>query len=230
MPANYEILDIGTERARIVVIDDAFTNPETIVDLARSLSPFPTEQTVGYPGARLKFTPDNLPQSAYVHALVNFIYPAVAEAYGCTRLNIIEACFSIVTCPPEQLHAVQRIPHVDNTYPNMMAILHYLSPRQCPGTAFYRHRATGIEMMTPENQPVFRETVSREIAQHGLPEGYIDGSTPFFEQIAHVDGRFNRIIAYPGRQLHSGLIAPDYDFSSDPDKGRLTGNLFIDLS
>ncbi len=56
---------------------------------------------------------------------------------------------------------------------------------------------------------------------------YNDTSDEHFELIAEVEHRPNRLVAYPGNLLHSGLIRPDVDITPDPATGRLTANLFF---
>jgi hypothetical protein len=59
--------------------------------------------------------------------------------------------------------------------------------------------------------------------------GYIDGSNEHYEQIGAVTGRVDRLVAYRGAMLHSGIIRPDATFSADPRDGRLTTNIFVRL-
>ena len=69
-----------------------------------------------------------------------------------------------------------------------------------------------------------------DIKHYGPPKGYIQGSTPIFEQIAQIEGLYNRVVVYPNSLLHSGRIPPGFDFSSDPTQGRLTANLFVTVT
>ena len=74
----------------------------------------------------------------------------------------------MVTVQPHELQPVQRAPHFDSPDQNLFALLHYLRVPRGSGTAFYRHRSTGIERLTDANVDRFVITASAEAAQ--LPE------------------------------------------------------------
>lgn len=42
-----------------------------------------------------------------------------------------------------------------------------------------------------------------------------------------VEGKIDRVVIYRGSLLHSGIIPPGAELSSDPRYGRLTANLFV---
>jgi hypothetical protein len=104
-------------------------------------------------------------------------------------------------------------------------LLHYLS--DTPGTAFYRQRATGIEMVGKGNVEAFI-AAARPAAE--AAQGYIRASDDHYEQIGMVEGVADRLVIYRGALLHSGVIAPDMELSADPLAGRLTANLFVQIS
>ena len=139
---------------------------------------------------------------------------------------MLEASFSMITVAPEYLSANQRVPHFDDTDPNYLALLHYLGPKPGTGTAFYRHRATGIERVTAENVQALITILKLE-RPSWTGTGFIGQSDDFFEQIGQVDSVPDRLVIYQGGLLHSSLIAPDQNLSDDPLTGRLTTNIFI---
>ncbi|MBW8910725.1 MAG: hypothetical protein JF564_02235, partial [Sphingomonas sp.] len=112
--------------------------------------------------------------------------------------------------------------HFDSTNPADLALLHYLS--DTPGTAFYRHRPTGIERVDDVNLDRFLSYAQPAAA---AAEGYIHGSDPHYEQIGMVEGVADRLVIYQGSLLHCGIIPPGLALSSDPRRGRLTANLFV---
>jgi hypothetical protein len=63
-------------------------------------------------------------------------------------------------------------------------------------------------------------------ARHGLQPGYMTASNQWFEKIASVPARWNRLIFYSGMVFHSGDIAPER-LCDDPRTGRLTLNGFF---
>jgi len=53
------------------------------------------------------------------------------------------------------------------------------------------------------------------------------GSNRYFDRVASVPARWNRLIFYDGSLLHSGDIAAPDRLSADPQLGRLTLNGFF---
>jgi hypothetical protein len=128
---------------------------------------------------------------------------------------------------PEELQPVQRAPHFDAPEQDLLAILHYLRVPAHSGTAFFRHRATGIERLTADNLGQYVGKAKAEAASLAPDSGYIDGSDQFYEQIGAVEAVPDRLVIYHGSLLHSGIIPKDMSFSADPRRGRLTANIFV---
>ena len=214
---------IGREGEPLLVVDGAMQRPETLVDYAATEVTFRPAWTAsgGFPGLRAP-APLN-----YVGALVRSLAPIVEETFGLVRAKLARAeCnFSLVTLRPGELMPLQRIPHADTADPLQFAFLHYLCGPGFGGTAFYRHRATGFETLRPERLAAFAAVRDGELAE--AAPGYIVGDTPHYERIASAEARFDRVIVYRSRTLHSGLIAPDAPLSADPRAGRLTANIFV---
>jgi len=221
-----DVVEIGDQASRILVIDDLVPVPERVVDLAASLAPFPTKEADSfYPGLR-----QGIRQGAafgYVDWVCSVLGPLLPQVYPITSFRIADAAFSLVTQPENSLNALQSIPHFDNADPNGLAILHYLSPSPSGGTGFYRHRSTGFERITENRVDRFRAALDADYGLGARPRGYFSGSTSVFEETARFDARFNRALVYQGCLLHSGLLPAAFNFSPDPRLGRLTGNIFI---
>ena len=84
------------------------------------------------------------------------------EVFGFRRgARVLGANFAIVTTPPAALTLEQRLPHVDALDPGRMAIVHYLSPDDTDGTAFYRHRTTGFETITAARSAAYFRRAQR---------------------------------------------------------------------
>jgi hypothetical protein len=67
-----------------------------------------------------------------------------------------------------------------------------------------------------------------ELAESNFdPTGSGGPSDAHYEKIFQVEGRFNRLVIYQGCLLHSGYFSPNFNYSSDPQTGRLTANIFI---
>jgi hypothetical protein len=215
---------VGRDREPVLILDDLMRNPGALVDYAaREVAYDPAwGPTDGFPGIRAP-APLN-----YVRSVVQALDPLVVRTFGlgAVKLARAECSFSVVTQAPGDLAPRQRIPHVDTADGLQFAFLHYLCDPRFGGTAFYRHRATGFEVITPERWDHWEETRARELAE-APPQGYIRGDDAHYEQIGAVDARFDRMVIYRSRLLHSGRIAPDVPLSPSPRHGRLSANIFV---
>lgn len=216
---------IGREGEKLLTIERVMVAPEALVDYAATEVAFaPVDgPTGGYPGVRAPAPLD------YVGALVRRLSPAIERAFDLEKVKLgrAECSFSIVTRHPDELAPLQRVPHVDTTDDLQFALLHYLCGPEKGGTAFYRHRATGFEIITAERQPTYNAVRDRELAEGSGPSGYITGDDPFYEQLASVAAEFDKVVVYRSRILHSGQIPADLPLIADPREGRLTANIFI---
>ena len=178
-----------------------------------------------YPGLRAPLPADYFAQVGPV------IGAALERAFGHRgRVDVVDASFSIVSTPPALLSARQRLPHCDAYGAERVAFVHYLSPDDADGTAFFRHRSTGFETIDRARAPGYFATLEAELAAGEPPTGYVAGDTALFERTALADARFNRAALYRSFLLHSGAIAPDAALSPDPVTGRLTVTAFLALS
>jgi len=212
---------IGESRQPVLVIDDFSGDLREAVEIAAALAPFGQSRDTYYPGLRRHITPADGEAFAYAEGVIEEIGPFLGDIFGFEWFDWIEASFSMVIAPPDELIPGQRIPHFDSTDSGYLAILHYLSDTE--GTAFYRQRATGVEVVTPQNADAV--TAAGRAAAVASP-GYFQGSDAHYEQIGLVEGVADRLVLYRGSLLHSGIIPPGAALSPDPRKGRLTANLF----
>lgn len=216
---------IGREREPLLILDGVMRRPEALVDYAAREVGFSPAWTAsgGFPGLRAP-APLN-----YVGTLVRALSPIVEKTFGLDRVKLARAeCnFSLVTLRPDELTPLQRVPHADTADALQFAVLHYLCDPRFGGTAFYRHRATGFETLRPERLARFEAVRDRELAEPAAEASYITADTPHYERIAAADARFDRVIVYRSRTLHSGLIPSGLPLPSDPRTGRLTANVFV---
>lgn len=217
----------GNSESPVVVVDDFTGDAEQAACIADSLAPFPPIKGAFYPGVRRIIGEGDRQAYSYVLDACERAAPFIAGAFGVQGFDLREASFSVVATPPEQLQPVQRSPHFDSSDPNLVALLHYLRVPPKTGTAFYRHRSTGIERVTSTNLDRFVSAANRELAESPPDLSYFNGSNQFFEQIGCVEALPDRLVMYHGNMLHSGVIPPGMTLSADPKEGRLTANLFI---
>jgi Family of unknown function (DUF6445) len=214
-------LAIGIEAAPLIVIDNFVANAESLVDIAsgkRYLEPFRF-----YPGLRAK-----APLS-YQRLIIEKLKPTLVECFGVDplRVQFTMAHFSLVTKSAGELDPLQTVPHIDSSEPGL-ATVHYLFKGDFGGTAFYRHRATGFEVITEDRRVGFLSLLHQQLAGPSAPPNeYINGDTPLFEQISSQKGVFNRMLIYRRNSLHSGAISKSFVPSSDPSRGRLSVNCFL---
>ncbi|MDE2562022.1 MAG: hypothetical protein KGL48_07200 [Sphingomonadales bacterium] len=220
MPTMPKLNRFGDARVPVMQVDAAGPPLAQVVALARRLAPFPAAMN-NYPGLRRVLSESDGPAFEYVVALLQEATPYIAGAFDIAAFELVEASFSLVTALPSQLAAVQRAPHFDDVDPDLYAVLHYAAP--CAGTAFFRHRASGTEVVTAANVDAY--VAAARCTPVAL--GYVGFDDPAFACTGHVEGVAGRLIAYPARALHSGLIPHGFIPSADPAAGRLTANLFI---
>jgi hypothetical protein len=214
---------VGAERAPVIVIDHFSVEPEVLIRLAVDAPYIDAGST--YPGVRAPAP------SAYVWSLLAATAGAIERVFGAQPASELESCaFSLVTKAPDALRPLQRIPHFDGYETDRIAFLHFLCAPHQGGTSFYRHRATGLAMITPATAESYRRAVAAELAAAPPPAAYARGDGPHFECLHRVPAAFNRLLIYPGRLLHSGDIGPDTVLTEDGRRGRLTINGFGFLS
>jgi hypothetical protein len=210
---------IGREAEPLVIIDGFAEDPDGLRKAAADAAFGSASEH--YPGLRAalpeRYLTDQLPRIAR----------ALGRDFGsCRRIHVVDAQFSIVTVTPDALEIRQRLPHVDAYARDRIALIHYLSPTNRDGTAFFRHRGTGFETVDETRAPDFFERLGREVAAMP-PHGYIADDTALFERTALVDAAYNRALLYRSYVLHSGAIARDAVLSADPAAGRLTITAFL---
>jgi hypothetical protein len=215
-------LRIGQENAPLLVIDNLLADADQFAELAAT-KVFGDVDSF-YPGVRAK-----APLS-YQQCLLELLSTELIAYFelGVRALRFTACHFSLVTTQPENLTHLQRIPHIDSVESDELALIHYLFKADMGGTAFYRHRNTGYEVIDSSRRLEYFNRVEVEKDGPDSPaHAYINGDTPLYEQIARQDGVFNRLLVYRRNSLHSGCIGPDFVATADPRKGRLSVNGFL---
>ncbi|GAA4763486.1 hypothetical protein GCM10023219_04850 [Stakelama sediminis] len=216
-------MPVGVEGEQIIVIDDALQHPDELIRFATTQR---FDETLNglYPGPRAPLPLD------YAEAVVARATPLIAQSWklGPIRPAHVDCVYSIVTKAPKQLLPMQRHPHIDTSSPWHFAVLHFLCDAHFGGTAFFRHRTTGFETITPDREAIWNAALEKEKPRRAaLPVRYIADDDPDFERIATVGARRNRMLIYRSNLLHSGVIPTDMPLVADPLRGRLTANIFI---
>ena len=222
-----DVQEIGNERNRVVVIDDAVPHAESLIDVAATRAFDPVTGN-SYPGHRHLISQNSRPEWDYITYLLKGYGGVMGDAFGFSEFRISAVHFSLMTRRPAEAHPMTRIPHYDEIATTKYALLHFLTPEPQGGTAFYRHRRTGFERISIERKDAFHQGLRDDFDAYGEPPArFMDGDTEAYEQTAYIEGRFNRLLIYSGALLHSAQVPEDFAYSPDPRIGRLTTNLFI---
>ena len=224
--AAVDVKYIGSERTPIVIVDNYASEIAPVITHACKQE-FAVDTNSYYPGLRAKAS------KSYVYSVLKPIYEKLRQIYQVPEYMRFQprlGYYSLVTTEPEKLSTLQRIPHFDSNNSYYIAVLHYLNQGNFGGTAFYRHRQTGFERITSHRRDHYLRCLQQQIDELGeLEAEYITCDTQLFQQIASVEYKPNRLVIYPGSLLHSGIINADADLHNDPERGRLTGNIFAEF-
>ncbi|MCU0728611.1 MAG: DUF6445 family protein [Sphingopyxis sp.] len=212
---------MGREGEPLVVIDGYSGMVPALLEAAY-VAPY-QHAGASYPGIRAWADPSYLDQQR------GMMMEVMQRVFGFTRgVRLDASTFSLVTLAEGELSPLQRIPHYDHAGGEVIAIMHYLLGPESGGTAFYRHRRTGFETITPDREHAYNAALAQDERDHGMPPPrYCHGDSDWFELIDEVEAQPDRLILYRGRQLHSGVIPNPSALSPDPRKGRVTINMFI---
>ncbi len=228
-PLNDVVIQaVGLSKTPVITINDVGVDwVESLRQHARDLD-FSLDRKNYYPGVRC-----NLPNQ-YVLAIMSVIAKLVSDVYRIPKNlmpNISQASFSLVTQPEQTLSTAQCMPHFDTTKPYSYAILHYLSPGDHGHTGFFRHLPTGFESISAENRQLYLSEIDRYVDRHGQPKKqYMTSGNNHFELIDKVAYQQHRLAVYPSSLIHSAMILPEKDIHTDPMKGRLTANIFLEFN
>ena len=208
------------------VIDDALVDPDALVALAVTHADAFVDTTHNaYPGPELRM-PDGF--SAQLDA---FFARHLRRAFGARRTERMYSRLAITATPPELLHPKQSICHIDRMGVDpkhciIASVLYLFRDPRLGGTSFYapKRPPPDVFRMIGDSADLAPDALR---ARYGIGSGYMTASNDWFEKIATVPARYNRIIFYEGTLFHSGDIAHPALLSRDPRVGRLSLNGFF---
>ena len=225
--ASLTVHTVGEAQIPLIVINDFAVDLDGIVNYACESAEYGPDHTSNYPGLRAQLPKD------YVREVLKQIYPLLFTAYKVPHdlgMKTVNAAYSLIATPEGELKPKQCQPHFDSNRPYHLAILHYLNAGKFCDTGLFRHRSTGLEQITGEHVELYFQSCEEYASKHGQPEqSYVKGSNGQYELYHRIEYRPNRLVAYPGCLLHSGLVDPAVDINPDPRTGRLTANIFVDF-
>lgn len=204
-------LDMPVPSQGVIVLDNVLINPEVLVDYAATQKFKKVTDTV-YPGVR---APTNC---GYLKVVKDFS-PLIKATYkfSCSKVTNAISDFYMITTPLQELSLVQKLPHFDSPDSKYIALVHYLCDQG--GTAFYRHRRSGIEDIS----------LSKNIYARYLKEELEDSDdiNRLFECTLKINAKFNRLAIFKSTMLHNAWLPTNFKSSNDPKQGRLTINTFF---
>lgn len=227
MPPDIRSVRVGEHQ--VVFVDDFLAHPEALVEAAAQARFEPcagADERKGYPGVRAAVP------AGYSENLTELLDPLIRLNFGVPEglaLRKSPCNFSLTTVAPQDLGPLQRVPHFDASTPHFMAVLLYLCDERQGGTAFYRHKATGLQQITADTRDCYGEMIYAQTERCPAPPRYFTDSNDCFELLGMMPARFNRLVIYRGSLLHSAIVNPQQVLSSDPRLGRLTINTFYDF-
>lgn len=208
------------------VVDDALLEPARLLALATAeRSRFDDSPRNAYPGPEL-----GLPEP-FVQAFEHWFSLHLRERFGLRRVQRATARLSLTTRAPGALQPRQSICHVDalQMQPGqriVATVLYLFADPALGGTSFYMPRRPLEDIAA-----LLRDSASMSAAEfqarHGIAPGYMVDSNDWFQRVATVPARFNRLVAYSGTMFHSGDIRRPDLLTADPRSGRLCVNGFF---
>ncbi|GAA4643018.1 hypothetical protein GCM10023115_09780 [Pontixanthobacter gangjinensis] len=211
---------MGREGEPLVIIDGFSGMVDELLEAGRAAQY--QHGGAAYPGIRSWAEPN------YLDRRRDLMMQIMQRVFGFRSVRLDVSTFSLVTLGEGELSPAQRMPHFDHSGSEVVAVMHYLLGPETGGTAFYRHRRTGFETVTPAREKAYFAALAQDEEEHGSPlPRFHHGDNGSFEQIEEIEAQPDRLALYRGRQLHSGVIPNPAALSSDPHKGRLTINMFM---
>ena len=208
-----------------IVADDALLDPGALRDFAvEQRARFAQAPFNAYPGIELALT------GPIEAALGEFFDRHIRTLMGARRRVRMNCRLAMTTTPPDELQPRQCIPHRDSAWiqPGHRAcasVLYLFDDPALGGTSFYRPRqdANATARLVHDSSTMAAAAFG---AKYGIGAAYPSGTTRYFEHLASVPARWNRMVFYDGRHFHSGDINDARALDDDPRRGRLTLNGF----
>ena len=206
-----------------IVVDDALQDPAALRDFAvGQRERFARGPTSAYPGVELGLA------GPIAQALGEFFDRHVRALLGARRRLRMDCRLAMTTTAPDELRPRQCMPHrasvpVDSSQRVFASILYLFDDPALGGTSFYRPRqdASATARLMRDAGEMDAEAFG---ARYGLGAGYPSGTTRYFEHLASVPARWNRMVFCDDRLFRSGDIQDARALEEDPRRGRLTMN------
>ena len=199
--------------------------PQALVELAVSHREAFGGSGHAYPGIELP-----LPTSV-VGRLVAQLSSLAGEALGIGEAIEAHGRLALVTRQAHELNPIQRVCHRDRLSADagekaVAAVLYLFRDPDLGGTNFFRPLLP-IGAIDACMQHWAAMSAEDFAAESGQATGYLTRSNRTFELTDVIEPRWNRLVAYDGACFHGSHITRPDLLSDQPDRGRLTLNLFL---
>ncbi len=200
----------------VLLIDDFYSDPDAV--RAEGLQAAFDQSIALYPGRHAVL---DTPASRKVVEHICAVLTALGDrAYDpqTTRTD-----FSILTTKASDLLGMQKHPHIDRL---PVAGVIYLNPGSTQGTCLFRNRILGLHSVVSAEQ---EELLAKFLEDEGPtyePETYEVNGNGAWEKLYTVEGRYNRLVLYPGNVFHS-IDLRDVPEVFDINKARLTQRILV---
>jgi hypothetical protein len=200
----------------VLFVEDFYADPMEVREQAISAA---YDRTVAlYPGRHAPLeTPEAKAVVKHVCELLSLIGDRIFEA----ETAITD--FSVLTTKASDLIGAQKHPHID---PTPVLGLVYLNPHLTQGTCFYYNRRLGTHTIVGDEQSA---ALADFLAAEGPtyePETYSLEGNAIWEKIYTIEGKFNRLVVYPGNVFHS-IDLVDVAGEFDMNTARLTQRIIV---
>lgn len=217
-------------QASCLVLDDALLDPESLRQFAVArLADFVQAPFNAYPGRELPMP------LAFSARLQDFFDRHVRNTLGGRRTVKMNSRLAMVTTAPTALEPRQRICHrdsawIDPAHAIAASVLYLFTDASQGGTNFYRPRLPDDAIARLIHDSSVMDSATFDARHPSVAHDYIGGSNDYFERIGQVPARWNRMIFYDGRLMHSADVGGAPALTGDPMTGRLTLNGFFTCS
>lgn len=207
------------------VIDEFLVNPDALVEVALRHRQAFGDSGRTYPGIELP-----LPASVTEHFATQ-VRNHAGEALEIVEVISAHGRLAMVTKPASELSPIQCVCHRDRLFVDageraVAAVLYLFHDPELGGTNFFRPLlpADAIDACMQRWAATSAEDFGVE---SGQPAGYLTQSNRHFELTDVIEPRWNRLVAYDGGCFHGSHITRPELLTDQPDRGRLTINLFL---
>lgn len=214
------------------VVDEFLEGPHALISKATEHADKFVTRPLGHPGRG----PDV--GDAEMEDIKSFIRLRLSRLFPFYRAGIsLTAFLSNVNLNPEELSTFHRLCHVDPRrspiHRTFAGIVYLLGNPELGGTAFYRWKARHVAEQAYRLASSDEDAALRYLKEHSevfrrAPE-YMTRSNDIAELLAVIPARFNRLVFYNGEMPHSGQITHPDLLTSDPARGRLSPNFFVNV-